>query len=909
MARKNSSHLFTRSFFYSLLVTSTWSSKLVHLASHSASLAPTFIVLYSPTFLLLDCVVLLVGRLLFYRANNWKLRLSTFSAAIGGLLAYVATRPCLDCGNMLLILFCSVITWTTAASQIAFYIETGGEISWSAAGNFVHDRDGIKLLLSGSFRIGLCALAIAVAAFAIQNPLYNGVGHLLHWVRDSFRIRRRGGYQAVSTDVEYSPPPPSFQDKDDGDFDSGLLLPKWNLYVWFSRIYILSIVITVTVLQTLRPTEQPYPHMSDTLPFTLVQAFLKPSTDEYCLPGLVDSMKPFPLPELLAEEYWIPPSDLIPAWHPVPVPSDANISSTGQRPDWLPHSGAIPGFERWTASDSSDLNSYHPELDPLKLTNLDRDILAPIKEALKSSKPNIKHIVMLTLESTRLDVFPLTTHSFLYDTIIDSHPASANLSQVNYLLSHISPNAELLTGTTNSSGFAKFRKNNSNPAKPGSWRARLANKPSGINIVGAVSGSSMTFKSVMNSHCGVQPILVEFTEESELASYQPCIPHILNLFNQNKTTAASPTTKKKEKTKKKKPSATKSFHNAPWKPVFLQSITDTYDRQDMLNTMMGFERRNIFTKENITDVNSTYYPPTEDESGYFGYPESQVKPFLTDLLQEMKNSDERLFLSHFTSQTHHPFKAPDNFPRKEYSKASDDTLNGYLNAVRYDDLWLGQIMDLLDENGMTNETLVVLLGDHGMSFSGDSEKPLSFENPHISNYRVPMVLQHPDLPPMQLEMNATSLHMIPTLLDLLLATDSLPAADAEVARHIMPQYQGQSLLRPLKTAQDGRELWIPSIVTTGGSLLTIGSAASPYRLALPMCKPSEYIFTDISRDPNERQPTSAWSMYALLQKINNDFEYTPEERQKAVEWARDAEKIARWWAWEGKRLWRYSGEE
>lgn len=38
-------------------------------------------------------------------------------------------------------------------------------------------------------------------------------------------------------------------------------------------------------------------------------------------------------------------------------------------------------------------------------------------------------------------------------------------------------------------------------------------------------------------------------------------------------------------------------------------------------------------------------------------------------------------------------------------------LNRYLNTVRYGDRWLGEVMDLLGEMDVAEETLVVMIGD------------------------------------------------------------------------------------------------------------------------------------------------------------------------------------------------------
>lgn len=78
--------------------------------------------------------------------------------------------------------------------------------------------------------------------------------------------------------------------------------------------------------------------------------------------------------------------------------------------------------------------------------------------------------------------------------------------------------------------------------------------------------------------------------------------------------------------------------------------------------------------------------------------------------------NERLFLSHFTSSTHHPWGLPSYFPEENYfssdtvsSKHKD--MNAYLNTVRFVDYWMGEIMKILNETGVANETLVVLVGD------------------------------------------------------------------------------------------------------------------------------------------------------------------------------------------------------
>lgn len=86
------------------------------------------------------------------------------------------------------------------------------------------------------------------------------------------------------------------------------------------------------------------------------------------------------------------------------------------------------------------------------------------------------------------------------------------------------------------------------------------------------------------------------------------------------------------------------------------------------------------------------------------------------MIRDTIDNNQRLFLSHFTSTTHHPWGVPSKFTKKEYIPHSEafskhEKLDAYLNTIRYVDNWLGQFMDLLDEEGIANETLTVFVGD------------------------------------------------------------------------------------------------------------------------------------------------------------------------------------------------------
>lgn len=90
-------------------------------------------------------------------------------------------------------------------------------------------------------------------------------------------------------------------------------------------------------------------------------------------------------------------------------------------------------------------------------------------------------------------------------------------------------------------------------------------------------------------------------------------------------------------------------------------------------------------------------------------------PYLRDLVFDAAENGTRLFLSHLTSSTHHPWSLPRSFQTEQYTgeegSVDHDSMNSYLNTVRYVDGWLGEILGLLDEAKISNSTLVVIIGD------------------------------------------------------------------------------------------------------------------------------------------------------------------------------------------------------
>ncbi|MBE2216037.1 MAG: LTA synthase family protein [Opitutaceae bacterium] len=75
--------------------------------------------------------------------------------------------------------------------------------------------------------------------------------------------------------------------------------------------------------------------------------------------------------------------------------------------------------------------------------------------------------------------------------------------------------------------------------------------------------------------------------------------------------------------------------------------------------------------------------------------------------------DKPFFGVMWTAQSHFPYYPPDN--ARQISDKSPE-FNRYLNAISEGDRALGRLMAWLDASGRADDTLVVVLGDHGQAF-------------------------------------------------------------------------------------------------------------------------------------------------------------------------------------------------
>ena len=112
----------------------------------------------------------------------------------------------------------------------------------------------------------------------------------------------------------------------------------------------------------------------------------------------------------------------------------------------------------------------------------------------------------------------------------------------------------------------------------------------------------------------------------------------------------------------------------------------------------------------------------------------------------------------------------------------------YDGEIKYTDIHLGRVFDALDELGLSDDTIVVFVSDHGEEFfdHGHTE-----HGSHLFNelVRVPLLIRIPDEDPRRVAQLVRTVDLMPTLLDY---ADAEPP-DLIEGRSLRPLIQGKNL--------------------------------------------------------------------------------------------------------------------
>lgn len=208
-----------------------------------------------------------------------------------------------------------------------------------------------------------------------------------------------------------------------------------------------------------------------------------------------------------------------------------------------------------------------------------------------------------------------------------------------------------------------------------------------------------TSKALVAIHCGIEPHLSLYTFESVMGVPVECLPKWLS--------------------------------QAGYNTAFFQSPTAHYENRTGLVEHLGF---------------AEFYPleslDTEgfERVNYFGYEDNIL---LNPSKEWLKKQEDPFLVTYLTGTTHHSYKVPEGFEKSHYS--DHEKTNEYLNTVRYLDQFVKELIDGYKEVGAYENTIFVIVGDHGESMCEDT--PICYHSNvmHDIALQVPLIVHAPKL--------------------------------------------------------------------------------------------------------------------------------------------------------------------
>jgi len=192
-----------------------------------------------------------------------------------------------------------------------------------------------------------------------------------------------------------------------------------------------------------------------------------------------------------------------------------------------------------------------------------------------------------------------------------------------------------------------------------------------------------------------------------------------------------------------------------YESAFFQSATKTFERRPQLVDNFGYD---FF--RGLEGMDRTGY----QKVNYFGYEDEVMLPSSREWLEE--NGDDGPFMTTYLTVTpHHNYVVPARYGTKKYS--SDPELNRYLNTVRYQDFFLEKLFEQYKDMDLYEETVFVILGDHGEGF-GEHGLKQHDNTIYQEGLHIPLLVHDPKDPePRRVEENVSELDVLPTVADAL----------------------------------------------------------------------------------------------------------------------------------------------
>lgn len=282
-----------------------------------------------------------------------------------------------------------------------------------------------------------------------------------------------------------------------------------------------------------------------------------------------------------------------------------------------------------------------------------------------------------------------------------------------------------------------------------------------------------------------------------------------------------------------------------YQSAYFQSPTGYFERRPALAANLGFDH--FATVPEL-------FPETE----IIGYLNADDQLMIKPALDWAQQQTSPFLLTLFTSITHHPYMLPGEYTEEKWrafqtSMGAAEKYSLYKKALEYSDQFLRQVIETLREQGLLENSIVVIFGDHGEGF-GEKGNFAHSQNPYEEVLRVPVVLYGKDYirPGQEIEGLYSSMDIVPTILRLFGASN------------IPGQIEGVDMFAPPPERKLFFSTWFDKSVS--------GVVDESGRKFIYDPRTELFEVYDLTTDPWEKK-----NLFLELQKAGFDFEAVKEE--------------------------------
>ena len=194
---------------------------------------------------------------------------------------------------------------------------------------------------------------------------------------------------------------------------------------------------------------------------------------------------------------------------------------------------------------------------------------------------------------------------------------------------------------------------------------------------------------------------------------------------------------------------------------------------------------NEFKDMTAFDQSDTFYMGLTDES------------FFKQVSTKLQKVKEPFYAYTVTSTSHEPFQMPLKFKKLNLSKDFEKTImGGYFQSVNYADRQVGDFVDQLDKEGLLDNTIIAIYGDHNgvHKYFGDQVAKIKPQETWWNNdHRLPLIIYSKGMIGKVITTNGGQIDLLPTLA-YTLGIDEKKYEDTSIGRNLLNTNRSYALL-------------------------------------------------------------------------------------------------------------------